>query len=219
MKQDLRAWIGDRRSECRQPSLIHRRILRDNRPFAPPKSGLTVPKRRSGKRAPIAGTDYWFPAGDAETAACRDTPALISGVRARLVEKLGRKFGTRFPERAGLHAELRVAGVHHGGAFGCSCAVAQRFFGAGLTRLSRTTRCRYPSFHGSTLEFVIEANLKRAGRPPGPRMPCGWCCGAQLACSEMRKHFTACRRRPKRRQWMKWAQCRCCAAGYESPFR
>ena len=74
-----------------------------------------------------------------------------------------------------------------------------------------------PAPHRSTLEFVIKANLKRAGRPPGPRMPCGWCCGAQLACTEMRKHFTACPRRPKRRQWMKWAQCRCCAAGYESP--
>ena len=45
---------------------------------------------------------------------------------------------------------------------------------------------------------VTKETVKRVGRPPGPRMLCGWRCGAQLACSEMRKHFTACSRRPKR---------------------
>lgn len=35
------------------------------------------------------------------------------------------------------------------------------------------------------------------GRPSGPRMPCGWRCGAKLTASEMRRHFTDCPKRPK----------------------
>ena len=35
-------------------------------------------------------------------------------------------------------------------------------------------------------EIVANANGNRGGRPPGPRMPCGWGCGAQLTCTEMR---------------------------------
>jgi hypothetical protein len=33
------------------------------------------------------------------------------------------------------------------------------------------------------------------GRSPGPRMACGWQCGASVTASEMRSHFTNCPRR------------------------
>jgi hypothetical protein len=33
-------------------------------------------------------------------------------------------------------------------------------------------------------------------RSPGPRMLCGWGCGAKLTASQMRSHFTNCPRRP-----------------------
>ena len=35
------------------------------------------------------------------------------------------------------------------------------------------------------------------GRPVGPKMPCGWGCGAKLTASEMREHFTRCPKHPK----------------------
>jgi len=38
-------------------------------------------------------------------------------------------------------------------------------------------------------------NAKR-GRPPGPRMRCGWDCGAQLTGRQVRAHFTICAKRP-----------------------
>jgi hypothetical protein len=36
------------------------------------------------------------------------------------------------------------------------------------------------------------------GRPRGVEMPCGWGCGAKLTAREMRAHFTACPKRPKK---------------------
>jgi len=41
------------------------------------------------------------------------------------------------------------------------------------------------------------------GRQPGPRMPCGWGCGAKLTNGQMRKHFTDCPRRPTVLQTMR----------------
>jgi len=38
------------------------------------------------------------------------------------------------------------------------------------------------------------------GRSPGPRMPCGWDCGAKLTTSQMRRHFTECPLRPTVRE-------------------
>ena len=38
------------------------------------------------------------------------------------------------------------------------------------------------------------------GRKPGPRMPCGWGCGAQLTAVEIREHFTSCPCRPSPRE-------------------
>jgi hypothetical protein len=38
------------------------------------------------------------------------------------------------------------------------------------------------------------------GRSPGPRMPCGWNCGAKLTTSQMRRHFTECALRPTTRE-------------------
>lgn len=35
-----------------------------------------------------------------------------------------------------------------------------------------------------------------AGRKPGPTMPCGWRCGAQLTAREMRTHFSDCPKKP-----------------------
>jgi hypothetical protein len=32
----------------------------------------------------------------------------------------------------------------------------------------------------------------------GVTMPCGWRCGKNLTCSEMRAHFTKCAKRPKK---------------------
>jgi hypothetical protein len=34
------------------------------------------------------------------------------------------------------------------------------------------------------------------GRPRGPRMKCGWGCGAELTSHQMRAHFTTCPNRP-----------------------
>lgn len=39
------------------------------------------------------------------------------------------------------------------------------------------------------------ARQTRAGRKPGPAMPCGWC-GSPIHARAMRKHFTECPKRP-----------------------
>ena len=56
--------------------------------------------------------------------------------------------------------------------------------------LGLTVRC------GPVAPRFGNAKIKR-GRPAGPRMPCGWRCGAKLTASELRKHFTKCPKRPK----------------------
>jgi hypothetical protein len=68
--------------------------------------------------------------------------------------------------------------------------------------------------HNGSIE-VLEQSQRTRGRPPGARMPCGWHCGAELACTEMRRHFTDCSKRPKQRQSMTRARCGCCSAEYE----
>jgi len=47
------------------------------------------------------------------------------------------------------------------------------------------------------LSFALAGPCPITGRPPGPRMACGWGCGAQLTASEMRGHFARCAKRPK----------------------
>ncbi len=42
----------------------------------------------------------------------------------------------------------------------------------------------------------VKSEKHTGGRPSGPRMPCGWKCGAQLTAREIREHFTSCPRRP-----------------------
>jgi hypothetical protein len=37
----------------------------------------------------------------------------------------------------------------------------------------------------------------RGGRPPWPRMPCGWHCGKQLTATEIWRHFGRCPQRPR----------------------
>ena len=64
-------------------------------------------------------------------------------------------------------------------------------------------------------ESVANTNANRGGRPAGPRMPCGWGCGATLASTDMRTHFTECPKRPTRSHWMKQTRCRCCSAYYK----
>src|SRR5580698_1178476 len=44
------------------------------------------------------------------------------------------------------------------------------------------------------------SKVKR-GRPPGPRMKCGWGCGTRLTASQMRAHFTVCPSRPASDHW------------------
>lgn len=41
-----------------------------------------------------------------------------------------------------------------------------------------------------------------AGKP-GVKMPCGWSCGKKVTCSDMRKHFTECPKRPKQKSLAK----------------
>ena len=62
---------------------------------------------------------------------------------------------------------------------------------------------------------AVEQSQGTRGRPPGARMPCGWHCGAELACTEMRGHFTHCSKRPEQRHSMTRARCGCCSAEYE----
>ena len=62
---------------------------------------------------------------------------------------------------------------------------------------------------------ALEQSQHTRGRPPGARMPCGWHCGAELACTEMRGHFTDCSKRPKQRHIIMRARCGCCSAEYE----
>jgi hypothetical protein len=45
-------------------------------------------------------------------------------------------------------------------------------------------------------EWRLDPTASFLGRPRGPRMPCGWNCGAKLTASEVRKHFAGCRLRP-----------------------
>ena len=52
-----------------------------------------------------------------------------------------------------------------------------------------TSRIRF-----ERLQLDPTANL--LGRPRGPRMPCGWNCGARLTAGELRKHFAGCPLRP-----------------------
>src|SRR5437879_2754985 len=45
-------------------------------------------------------------------------------------------------------------------------------------------------------KFRRDSTFNLIGRPRGPRMTCGWGCGAELTGSQMRSHFTACPNRP-----------------------
>jgi hypothetical protein len=46
------------------------------------------------------------------------------------------------------------------------------------------------------LEKMLLVMFNLIGRPRGPRMLCGWRCGALLTEHEMRAHFTVCPKRP-----------------------
>jgi len=51
------------------------------------------------------------------------------------------------------------------------------------------TNCpRRPTVQQETIRH-LPRQPNRGGRPRGPRMPCGWHCGAKLTASEMRRHF------------------------------
>jgi hypothetical protein len=56
-------------------------------------------------------------------------------------------------------------------------------------------RCR--RFVRITISERYPTAINLIGRSPGPRMRCGWECGAKLTTSEMRGHFTKCSMRPK----------------------
>ena len=60
----------------------------------------------------------------------------------------------------------------------------------------------------------VVASKRKIGRPRGPRMPCGWGCGAALSATEMRPHFSVCWRRPER-DAIVWGRCQCCDVVYE----
>src|SRR5580658_9235787 len=45
-------------------------------------------------------------------------------------------------------------------------------------------------------KFEQDPTFNLIGRPRGPRMKCGWGCGAQLTGRTMRAHFTICAKRP-----------------------
>jgi hypothetical protein len=43
---------------------------------------------------------------------------------------------------------------------------------------------------------ILGPGFQSDGRPRGPRMKCGWGCGAKLTGRNMRAHFTICPKRP-----------------------
>ena len=58
-------------------------------------------------------------------------------------------------------------------------------------------RCRCRSWVRASISRLDPTAINLNGRSPGPRMPCGWECGAKLTNNQMRKHFTECAQRPK----------------------
>jgi len=48
----------------------------------------------------------------------------------------------------------------------------------------------------SRVQESLRGSLILNGRPPGPKMLCGWRCGAWLSAHQMRAHFTICPKRP-----------------------
>ena len=55
---------------------------------------------------------------------------------------------------------------------------------------------RRPASGIGLVNKVLGRSKVKRGRPPGPRMLCGWGCGAKLTASQIRGHFTKCSRRP-----------------------
>ena len=65
-------------------------------------------------------------------------------------------------------------------------------------RQQAETNAGGPSSKGMLTATAVENKPKPTrGRPSGPRMPCGWGCGASLRASDLRTHFVSCRKRPK----------------------
>ncbi len=44
----------------------------------------------------------------------------------------------------------------------------------------------------------MKKQTKRAGRPEGVKVPCGWGCGKTFTTSEIRYHLVHCAKRPKK---------------------
>src|SRR5271163_1066742 len=57
-------------------------------------------------------------------------------------------------------------------------------------------RCRECRTWVRVRKFEQDPTFNLIGRPRGPRMKCGWGCGAQLTGRDMRAHFTICPKRP-----------------------
>src|SRR5271156_3466349 len=57
-------------------------------------------------------------------------------------------------------------------------------------------RCRKCRTWVRVRKFERDPTFNLIGRPRGPRMKCGWGCGAKLTGRNMRAHFTICPKRP-----------------------
>jgi hypothetical protein len=100
--------------------------------------------------------------------------------------------GTRPPEPTMKEVKSGVLTVEP-----CVCC-GVTYYTVGKTRYPFCDQC----FSGrcrrcaNRVRELIFGRYIRIGRSPGPRMPCGWGCGAKLTNGEMRRHFTDCPRRP-----------------------
>ena len=61
-------------------------------------------------------------------------------------------------------------------------------------------RCRKCRSSVRVRKFQQDPTFNLIGCPRGPRVRCGWGCGAQLTASRMRLHFTVCPKRPRARK-------------------
>jgi hypothetical protein len=83
----------------------------------------------------------------------------------------------------------------------CQCCGADRQFQhRALPFCSRCVCGKCPKCRSWVRVSIAKMDPKAInliGRSPGPRMLCGWGCGAKLTTSQMRRHFTDCPRRPR----------------------
>jgi hypothetical protein len=78
--------------------------------------------------------------------------------------------------------------------WGCGSGLTEHQMRRHFTCCSR--RPAIPNHDGRIQCEPMKGAKAKRGRPPGPRMLCGWGCGLQLTATQIRGHFAECPNRP-----------------------